>query len=734
MKRVDSYNTAIVLMGAVVFFGALASAGAQTASGGTRAFTPPAAEWRSIVFGQSITASDDTVVVEPAGSVVVSSLNGKGKVTGSHDGIAYYYVAFDPIAYNFVLSADIEVITFANDGDASKTAPNNQEGFGIMIRDAIGADGDSGVFASNIVYAGGYRSQTQAVMRENVMDQSGAGARMVAQSLISSLPKKGTRYTLTIKKSNTGYHVLLNNDPSTEVIFYKPSLMQYLNPDKLYAGFFAARNASIRVSNIKLGFSNPATDPAKIPEPPKPVVPSISQVSVTDTPLESYDLVLSANVSGTLAISRGGKAIAEGLAVKGGVDFIRIVGLTAGENVFDLVFTPIKGQLVTSEEAVKKQLKIIRRTIGSIAAPLFASPAGIAEGDGSAENPVDVATAVKYVLPGQTIALLEGTYQLAAPLIVSRGNDGMAHAIKTLAAYRGAKVTFDFGGKGSGLQVFGNYWKIFGIDVTKSSGAGIRIAGNENVLDNCRAIANGNTGIQINGSSADPRERWPANNLIVGCTAFDNSDPAEEDADGFAAKLTVGRGNVFRNCVSRNNCDDGWDLYTKLETGAIEPVLIENCVAYGNGILSNGRATKGDGNGFKLGGEGISVKHIARGCTAFANAAAGFTCNSNPAAIIENAVSCDNGDANFDFSVYTAAVPAFSLKNLYSFRTAAGVKDNFVKALLGDAIYLFDGTSSLNAQGVALTANAFVSLKPPSAVVPGADGKPALGGYLELKK
>ncbi len=33
-----------------------------------------------------------------------------------------------------------------------------------------------------------------------------------------------------------------------------------------------------------------------------------------------------------------------------------------------------------------------------------------------------------------------------------------------------------------------------------------------------------------------------------------------EDADGFAAKLTVGDGNVFDGCISYNNADDGWDL------------------------------------------------------------------------------------------------------------------------------------------------------------------------------
>lgn len=67
------------------------------------------------------------------------------------------------------------------------------------------------------------------------------------------------------------------------------------------------------------------------------------------------------------------------------------------------------------------------------------------------------------------------------------------------------------------------------------------------------------------------------------------SDPDNgEDADGFACKLTTGEGNVFSGCISYNNVDDGWDLYTKSATGAIGAVSIEDCVAYNNGVTSSG--------------------------------------------------------------------------------------------------------------------------------------------------
>ena len=139
-------------------------------------------------------------------------------------------------------------------------------------------------------------------------------------------------------------------------------------------------------------------------------------------------------------------------------------------------------------------------------------------------------------------------------------------------------------------------------------------------------------------------KEWPSNNLILNCTSFDNRDPAENNADGFAAKLTVGEGNVFDGCIAHNNIDDGWDLYTKLGTGAIGAVIIRNSVAYNNGYLQGNTAgsSAGDGNGFKLGGEGIKVEHLIENSVAFGNTADGFTSNSNPGVKAKINISFNN--------------------------------------------------------------------------------------------
>src|SRR5262249_21170651 len=122
------------------------------------------------------------------------------------------------------------------------------------------------------------------------------------------------------------------------------------------------------------------------------------------------------------------------------------------------------------------------------------------------------------------------------------------------------------------------------------------------------------------------------------------------------AKLTAGTGNVFRYDVSHNNIDDGWDLYTKTDTGAIGPVTIEDSLSYNNGTLTNGQVNdNGDRNGYKLGGEDIKVNHVVRTSIAYHNGHHGFTYNSNPGSMtIANDVSIDNAERNFSFDEGTS--------------------------------------------------------------------------------
>ena len=126
------------------------------------------------------------------------------------------------------------------------------------------------------------------------------------------------------------------------------------------------------------------------------------------------------------------------------------------------------------------------------------------------------------------------------------------------------------------------------------------------------------------------------------------------NADGFGTKLTSGDGNVYRNCKSHHNLDDGWDCYTKVNTGAIGAVTLENCQAYKMGLRLNEDGTEtpygaGGHNGFKMGGENIAVNHVLKNCVAYDNLACGVTTNFNPSLTLIDVKAYNNAESNFNF-------------------------------------------------------------------------------------
>ena len=180
-------------------------------------------------------------------------------------------------------------------------------------------------------------------------------------------------------------------------------------------------------------------------------------------------------------------------------------------------------------------------------------------------------------------------------------------------------------------------------------------------------------GLQISRTdSSDDKRTWPSNNSIIGCESYNNCDPSGINADGFGAKLTVGEGNVFKDCKAHHNVDDGWDLYTKTGTGAIGAVTLENCVAYKNGVRLNEDGTEtaygtGGNNGFKLGGENVAVAHRLVNCQAYDNLHNGITTNSNPALVLENVKSYNNKAANIHLYSDKPEAYSYTVKGVVSY-------------------------------------------------------------------
>jgi len=284
---------------------------------------------------------------------------------------------------------------------------------------------------------------------------------------------------------------------------------------------------------------------------------------------------------------------------------------------------------------------------------IYVSPNGTGTGT-SSSDPMSFEKALTTIKPGKTIYCLSGTYSFNKQITIAYGNNGAEGKYKTIRPYNGA-VTFDFSKQSygdpdsnqRGIQLEGDYWHLYDIKVTGAADNGMLLAGSHNIIEKCQFDGNRDTGLQISRrkSSVTNFADWPSYNLVKNSTSCNNMDPATgENADGFAAKLTCGAGNVFDGCISYNNVDDGWDLYAKSATGPIGVVTIKNCIAFRNGETSKGVFTpNSDGNGFKLGGAGVGTPHVVTNCIAFENRNHGFTDNNNPTGLqISNCTSFNN--------------------------------------------------------------------------------------------
>lgn len=274
-------------------------------------------------------------------------------------------------------------------------------------------------------------------------------------------------------------------------------------------------------------------------------------------------------------------------------------------------------------------------------------------GDGSSKNkPIAFEQISAKVQPGDTLLLASGTYEYGYKIgLYNSGENGKYITVKPQD--EGGRVIFDFAKEAfnsnlRGIQVYGDFWYFDTIEICNAGDNGMYISGNYNVVDNCLFYNNSDTGLQLGRTSSEDSsiETWPSYNLIKNCTSFANFDEPTygENADGFAAKLTVGYGNVFDGCIAFRNSDDGWDMYAKQDSGCIGTVALYNCVSFENGYLpykidrtdAEGKAYKsyntlnGDGIGFKLGGSTMEGDVIVENCLAFNNKLHGFGDNSNP--------------------------------------------------------------------------------------------------------
>jgi len=555
-----------------------------------------------------------------------------------------------------------------------------------------------------------------------------------------------TTIKLTIQKNNTGYFVSYTdaNGNTTTKKYYDTEALSKLDADNVYVGMFASRTCDVTYTDISLTTIDPADD-APAEERPveyKDVVLSVSSASTSSS--ENYKLKGMSNVDGHVVVTKGDEVVGEG-DVKASEAFAFDTKLKVGDNKFVVTLTPDENfkfgdyELPTSYDPVEVSKTVtyayftgdlIYVSAEATAAvdeakanETYSSKAQINSGKGTKGNPIDIYNAVAYAKAGQKILLLAGDYKVANNLLIPFGIDGTSEKpIYMMPEQAGTRVVLDFAGTtGEGITLCGNYWYIQNIDVTNSANGkdGIHVAGSYNVLDSVNTYNNGNTGIQISRfSNVQAKSDWPAYNTIKNCTSHNNADAGYEDADGFAAKLTIGKGNVFVGCIAHNNADDGWDLFAKVETGNIPAVVIMNCVAYANGYLEDG-TDAGNGNGFKMGGSSLAGGHVFLNSVAFENKAKGIDSNSCPDNVVVSSTSYNNN--NYNIALYTndakntdyTAYGALSYRNKYQ-----SVSDSFKAKGTQDAAKLYQATDyywkaasgDANEASTALTDSSFVSV------------------------
>ena len=752
--------------------------------------------------------------VNADGYVTVYSEGNGGKIQpNSHDGLAFYYTAI-PTTSNFTLRAKVTVDSWSYS--------NGQEGFGLMVTDALGVHGDGTGFYNNaymavlskveyryvgdgddlIIYDVSHTDGTKISMKLGMGAVEKIGVTPENQATFNSAEeykalfnKYGkitalewaaadwgkeagtynivgnyktapggdieremrTEFILEIQKNNTGYFITYYNADGSvykTVKYYTPDALNHLDTEYVYAGFFASRNARVTFSDVVLNLVDPQNDAPAEERPVTKIQPTVTFGTDNVSNSLDYSMMLDANVDGTVKVVVANKTVLENVAVKGNERAYLNFQLAAyGENRVQVFFTPDANQdlgefaQLSSTKDVIETMTVVANKCSDHNKVIYVAPTGLPTGNGTKEQPLDIYTAVDHVTAGQVIVLMEGTYLMNGTLRIKRGFNGTENAYICMIADPAAKTrpVLDFQGLSAGIVHGGNYWYFQGFDVTRSQDGqkGFQVSGSNNILDQINTYYNGNTGVQISRyGGKDLKADWPANNLILNCTSYCNYDAGFEDADGFAAKLTVGEGNVFDGCVAYNNADDGWDLFAKLETGSIGAVTIRNCVAHSNGFVP-GVEGQGNGNGFKMGGDSLSGKHVLENSYAFFNLAKGIDSNSCPDIIVKNSVSYNNGSYNVAFYTNNSANTAYVANGIISLKDSTtpypdammgenlkpkGTQD--VKMYEGDSNYYWTGSASVNAAGATITADAFVSLTF-TEITRNADGSINMNGFLE---
>ncbi|HVV49678.1 MAG TPA: right-handed parallel beta-helix repeat-containing protein, partial [Polyangia bacterium] len=247
-----------------------------------------------------------------------------------------------------------------------------------------------------------------------------------------------------------------------------------------------------------------------------------------------------------------------------------------------------------------------------------------------------------------TMCLKAGTYKLTTRVEFKKTRMGTSSRIITMMADPAAttKPILDFSGQPRlacgddpadkniyGVDIGADWYRVSGLEISGANDSGILVQGAHDFVENCAVHDSEDTGVLISSSSGYTGSGTYA--TITDVDSYHNHDERCDgaNADGFGAKKGSGVGNVFDGCRSWDNSDDGYDFFAWTD-----PVTVKNSWAFNMGATTAG--SQSNGNGFKMGGDSVSAKHVMSSLFAFYNngngghkADWGFTNNSNPASM-----------------------------------------------------------------------------------------------------
>ncbi|MET7682918.1 chondroitinase-B domain-containing protein [Streptomyces sp. NPDC005423] len=304
---------------------------------------------------------------------------------------------------------------------------------------------------------------------------------------------------------------------------------------------------------------------------------------------------------------------------------------------------------IRSTRALLTALSVVTATVGL---GLSATPAHAATV--VVDTTAELTSAISGATAGTVIQVRAGTYYPTATL--QSTTNGTSSNPVTLTAYGSETVKIDGSSLPSGSWIFkltADYWNVSNLTFQNSPDSAVVCQSCTGTnWNNVKTINGGDSGFTLTGDGT-------VNNTVKNLDSYGNYDAAThgENADGVAIKFGSGSGNLVTGARLYNNSDDGIDFWS-----FSTPVTVEHTWSFGNGVNRwSDSSFAGDGNGYKLGGDGEVVAHVINNSAAWGNAGNGFTENSNTGALVINRTTAY---ANGNWGYYFATSSAKLGKNL----------------------------------------------------------------------